>query len=114
MGVNATASAFLENAAKPSGDGSAFVETVRNLIDACQKERPNADTMSRRLGISRSTLARRLKQKGHSFRTLCEEQHKVRADKLYITGMHRDAIAETLGYADPTSLSRARRRWAES
>lgn len=110
--VNATASAYLENAAKGNSDGANFVETVRSLIDARQKERPNADTMSRQLGMSRSTFTRRLKANGHSFRTLCDEQLKGRADTLRQKGFHRDAIAETLGYADPTSLSRARRRWA--
>jgi AraC-like DNA-binding protein len=111
--VNATASAYLESATKGSKGGATFVESVRKLIDACQKERPNAETMSRQLGMSRSTFTRRLKANGHSFRILCDEQRKAHADKLYLKGLDRYSIAETLGYADPTSLSRARRRWLQ-
>jgi AraC-like DNA-binding protein len=64
------------------------------------------------LGLSRRTLVRRLAENQTTFRALLDADLKRRA-----TGMLADAklsraqMAKQLGFADPTSFSRACRRW---
>jgi len=70
------------------------------------------DEAARRLGVSRRTLVRRLAAEGVTFRGLLDvtlrERARVMLDQRNVS---RDAIAARLGYADPTSFSRACRRW---
>jgi len=112
--VHATARSDLETAELHSATSDLFVATVRRLIAAPQNERPSEDHVARQLAISRSTLTRRLKANGTNFRTLCDAHRQERAAALQRQGLRREAIADALGYADPTSLSRAMRRWTQS
>jgi AraC-like DNA-binding protein len=70
------------------------------------------DVAARELGISRRTLVRRLSDSGTSFRALLDTDLKGRAEQMLAAGkMSRREMAEALGFEDPTSFSRACRRW---
>lgn len=70
-----------------------------------------AEGLARALGMSRRTLARRLADEGASFRSVREEALKAAAQHLISIGASREDVAERLGFSDPTSFSRACRRW---
>jgi AraC-like DNA-binding protein len=67
---------------------------------------------AKQLGISTRTLVRRLANNGTSYRALQDDHLKQRARKLLEQRkLSRDEAAAALGFDDPTSLSRACRRW---
>jgi AraC-like DNA-binding protein len=79
-----------------------------------RKERLSVDQAARMLGMSRRTLARRLAEHGVSFRSTQERVRRQRADELLASRkLSRAQLATALGYSEPTSMSRARRRWAK-
>jgi AraC-like DNA-binding protein len=85
---------------------------VERLLQTMPDGRLGANDVARTLGVSRRTLARRLMDAGTQFRDLLDDEMKSRAQKLLAAKtFSRDAIAERLGYRDPTSFSRACRRW---
>ena len=85
---------------------------VERLLKRKRKGRLNEDEAARLLNISRRTLVRRLSESGTSFRDLLDAHLKARAQELLERKeLSRDEMAETLGFEDPTSFSRACRRW---
>jgi AraC-like DNA-binding protein len=85
---------------------------VEHLLMIAPVGRLDADSASAALGISRRTLVRRLAESGTRFRDLLDQEMKRRARALLDDGALSHAeIAARLGYADPTSFSRACRRW---
>ncbi len=84
---------------------------VERLLHTMPDGRLDADEVARALGVSTRTLSRRLKAAGAQFRDLLDTEMKRRAERLRAEGLSRDAMAERLGYRDPTSFSRACRRW---
>ncbi|HVU22044.1 MAG TPA: helix-turn-helix domain-containing protein, partial [Rhizomicrobium sp.] len=85
---------------------------VERLLQTMPDGRLGAQDVARALGVSRRTLARRLLEADTQFRDLLDGEMKSRAQKLLAAKtFSRDAIAERLGYRDPTSFSRACRRW---
>ena len=85
---------------------------VSQILHSVADGRIDAAETARRVGMSDRTLERRLAAEATSFRVLLEVSLKARLDAL-LAGPHmsREAIAEHLGYDDPSSLSRACRRW---
>ena len=74
--------------------------------------RLSEEDAARALGMSRRTLVRRLGESGASFRDLLDSYLKTRAAQFLSDGkLSRAAMAEALGFEDPTSFSRACRRW---
>jgi AraC-like DNA-binding protein len=74
--------------------------------------RLNAQDVASALGVSQRTLARRLGAAQTTFRALLDDELKRRAAALLLDrSLRRDEIAERLGYVEPTSFSRACRRW---
>ena len=74
--------------------------------------RLDAETAARALGVSRRTFERRLAEAGSGYRQLLERELKHRASRLLQLGTLSHAeIADRLGFADPSSFSRASRRW---
>jgi AraC-like DNA-binding protein len=84
---------------------------VERLLQTMPERRLGADDVARALGVSRRTLTRRLGDAGTQFRDLLDAELRARAERLLAEGRSRDEVAERLGYSDPTSLSRACRRW---
>lgn len=95
-----------------SGLGRRLAREVERMTAAALPRRLDADEAARRLGLSRRTLVRRLAAEGVAFREIVDGVLSERARTLLAEGeLGRDSIAEALGYADPTSFSRACRRW---
>ncbi|MGB5329605.1 MAG: helix-turn-helix transcriptional regulator [Gammaproteobacteria bacterium] len=73
---------------------------------------PTIDDIAERLGISVRTLQRRLKASGLSYSELVEQiRHEQACRLLDKPDANMAAIASALGYIDPSSFSRAFRRW---
>jgi AraC-like DNA-binding protein len=94
-------------------DDGALVEFAEALIALDLLERmPGLDDLSRRLGVPRRSLQRRLANAGSSFASLRDgvlmrkSQALLGASRLPLT-----EIALALGYADLAHFSRAFRRW---
>lgn len=85
---------------------------VERLLSSLPAGRLSADEVARSMGISRRTLVRRLSEAGVGYRGLVDNELRSRAERLLRDSVMSYArIAEELGYADPTSFSRACRRW---
>jgi AraC-like DNA-binding protein len=85
---------------------------VDRLLHTMPGTRLDAATAARALGVSRRTLTRRLGEAGVGFRALLDDELRLRARRLLDSGgLSHAEIADRLGYSDPTSLSRACRRW---
>lgn len=86
---------------------------IERLLSALPAGHLAADEASRYAGVSRRTLVRRLAEAGVSYRQLVDAELQSRAERLLQDRrLSRAQVAEKLGYTDPTSLSRARRRWS--
>jgi AraC-like DNA-binding protein len=84
---------------------------VERLLRTMPDGRLGAADVARALAVSRRTLARRLESAGAPFRELLDREMKSRAKRFLASKMSRTDMAERLGYRDPTSFSRACRRW---
>jgi AraC-like DNA-binding protein len=85
---------------------------VERLLQTMPDGRLGADDVARALGVSRRTLTRRLGDTNTQFRDLLDHEIRTRAENFLRSAKYsRDEIAERLGYRDPTSFSRACRRW---
>jgi AraC-like DNA-binding protein len=85
---------------------------VERLLKSLPTGRLTADEAARLIGVSRRTLVRRLSEAGASYRELADAELRVRAERLLRTGdLSHTQIAAALGYTDPSSFSRACRRW---
>lgn len=85
---------------------------VERLLKSLPAGRLNADEVARLTGVSRRTLVRRLSEAGAGYRDLLDAELRSRAERLLRDGdLSRAQIAEELGYTDPSSFSRACRRW---
>ena len=73
---------------------------------------PTIDATAHRLGIPVRTLQRRLKESGLSYSGLVEQtRHELACRLLDKPEAKAAAVARALGYNDPSSFSRAFRRW---
>jgi AraC-like DNA-binding protein len=85
---------------------------VERLLRTMPNGRLNALSVAQVLGVSRRTLARRLNDADANFRALLDAELKHRAEQMLKSRtLSRPDMAERLGYRDPTSFSRACRRW---
>lgn len=79
---------------------------VRNLVE--DNRSLDGDAVCSLLGMSRTTLHRRLKEEGCSFRELRTSSRLERAKKLLrTTGMSVSLISDTLGFSDSSAFSRS-------
>lgn len=88
-------------------------ERVRGaLVDLMPTGRTGAEDVARTLGISRSTLQRRLREKGTSYQEVLDTTRRDMAIRyLTKTTLRADEIANVLAYRDANSFSRSFRRW---
>lgn len=85
---------------------------LHRLLHTMPDGRLSVATAARALGVSRRTLERRLAATGSGYRQVLDDELKQRAGRLMKSGALSHAeIADRLGFKDPTSLSRASRRW---
>lgn len=111
--LQARAIAELEQAlARAHEADAAIVHTTARLIAARLPARMSEDEAATQLAMSRRSLVRRLHAAGASYRDILDETLRARAAAMLARkDMTRSDMAAALGYADPTSFSRACRRW---
>jgi AraC-like DNA-binding protein len=111
-GLLATTLADLEQAAERISSRDLLTLKVERLLKRRRDGRLSEEATARELGISRRTLVRRLAESGTSFRELLDTNLRERARQMLAAdNLSRDEMAEALGFEDPTSFSRACRRW---
>lgn len=82
------------------------------LVNLLTSGRANVDDVCFELGISRSTLQRRLRDEKTSFREVLDETRQELAIRyLNNSTLRVDEIGAMLGYRDANSFSRSFRRW---
>ena len=82
---------------------------IADLLPRCY---PKVEQTAGLLGVPVRTLQRRLKDHGQSYSELVEAIRSERACRLLEEPQMRVAdVAKALGYTDPSSFSRAFRRW---
>ena len=68
--------------------------------------------IAERMGLSRATLARRLKAEGTCFEEVVEAlRRRLAVDYLAERGLSVSETAYLVGFADPAAFSRAFKRW---
>ncbi len=111
-GLYASAVAELEQAAGRIKTEETLILKIERLLKRRRTGRLTEDDAAEELGLSRRTLVRRLSDSGTTFRALLDANLKARAGEMLAAGkLSRDAMADALGFEDPTSFSRACRRW---
>ena len=88
-------------------------ERVRGaLVDLMPAGRTGAEDVALALGISRSTLQRRLREEETSYQAVLDATRRDMAIRyLTKTTLRADEIASVLAYRDANSFSRSFRRW---
>jgi AraC-like DNA-binding protein len=113
--LHASAIEELEHTARRiTGDDMLALRLAR-LFKRRHAGRFGEEEAAKELGMSRRTLVRKLAAAGTSYRTLLDADLRRRAEvMLERKTMTRAEMAEALGFQDPTSFSRACRRWFKS
>lgn len=110
--LHASAIAELESTSGRIHASNRLLLKLQDLLSRKRRGRLNEEEAALELGLSRRTLVRRLSESGTSFRQLLDAELKARARGLLDEGkLSRTEMAEALGFDDPTSFSRACRRW---
>jgi AraC-like DNA-binding protein len=108
----------LENQARRLLEGlpasTKLAERVRDALDSAWEQSPTLASIARRLGMSPRTLQRRLSDEGTNFERLRDLERQARADALIRDGAQLKQAALDVGFADPSALARARRRWTRN
>jgi AraC-like DNA-binding protein len=108
----ASAIADLEHAARRIQSEDMLAVKIERLLKRRRTGRLSEDAAARELGLSRRTLVRRLAESGTSYRALLDANLRQRARQMLDEDKRsRAEMAEALGFEDPTSFSRACRRW---
>lgn len=82
------------------------------LVDLMPAGRTGAEDVAEMLGISRSTLQRRLREESTSYQAVLDATRRDMAIRyLTKTNLRADEIANVLAYRDANSFSRSFRRW---
>lgn len=95
----------------------AGAKTIRGQIEAAlipvlHTGKATMESVSRRLGCSRSTLHRRLKQEGESFEVILDDlRRRMAIDYLESRKVSVNEAAYLTGFSEPSAFSRAFRRW---
>lgn len=87
-------------------------EVISKCLSGPAEDWPGATEVADRLGMSRSSLHRLLKESGHSLTQLKDEQRRNRATALLSrTNLSISQISAEVGYAEEAAFYRAFHRW---
>ena len=94
-------------------DGANFTAArVEQWMSAAGDAGVAIEDVAHRLGLSRRTLARRLRAEGTTYQEIRDAHLQRRAKSLLAEGtLTKAEIAYRLGYQDPANFARAFRRW---
>lgn len=86
---------------------------IKTLIQASQLTNiASQQAMARHLGMSISTLKRRLQQEGTSYKTLCNQMRLFTAEKLLLeSNTNLTEISLSLGFASASAFNNAFKKW---
>ncbi len=91
---------------------SRTTDRVLKIMLACDLSRMRADGLAHQLGISGTTMRRRLKEDHTTYQFLLDRTRQYRCEKLIRdTWMPGKCVADRLGYLEVNSFYRAFRRW---
>lgn len=91
---------------------SRTTEKVLKILLGGDLSRVRADTVAQQLGISGTTMRRRLKQDHTTYQFLLDRTRQYRCEQLIReTWMPGKCVADRLGYLEVNSFYRAFRRW---
>lgn len=95
-----------------AGDENEWVRNIRTEILMFSDRPVPLEECAARLGVSPRTLRRRLEEQGMSYKGIVDDVRAGLARSyLKSSRLSVDSIAERLGFSDPTSFTRAFRRW---
>ena len=89
-----------------------FAERTRSIIRKWPDHQLTQDEVAKQLFVSTRTFSRRLKEEGHTFKQLVDEEQK-RLTLYYFTNTELtiESISGLVGYKDMSSFRRAFKRW---
>jgi AraC-like DNA-binding protein len=94
------------------GDEDEWVRNIRTQMLMFSDRPLSLDECAARLGVSPRTLRRRLEGRGMSYQGIVDDVRAGLARSyLESSRLSVETIAERLGFSEPTSFSRAFRRW---
>ena len=94
------------------GDSTARGQVEQVLLQSLHRGRIGIAVVARRLGLSRDTLYRRLRDEGTTFRAIVDQLRcKLALDYLAARKISVNETACLLGFSDPAAFSRAFKRW---
>jgi len=88
---------------------------IQLILEGCSAyPYPSQPDIAIQLGVSESTLRRKLNKQGISYRKLLETHRSEKAKSLLLAGSIRlSDIAEKLGYADEATFAKAFKKWLQ-
>jgi AraC-like DNA-binding protein len=102
-------------ASLPPPPPASWIESFRrHLGEAVDDSSASLTGLARGLAVSPRTLQRRLAQHGTTWRAELDMVRQGNAERGRQAGTTMTSLAKQLGYADTSSLRRARRRWETS
>ena len=99
--------------ARPDG-GDSLSSRIRRLLGRDCARWPDLDSVARQLHSSPQTLRRHLREEGTSFQDLKDQLRRDLA--IYLLGRDEvsiQAIAEQLGFSEPSAFHRAFKKWTD-
>jgi AraC-like DNA-binding protein len=93
-------------------DSSTSQEVVCRIVEELSEGLPSQSRIADALNMSSRTLQRKLKEEGCSFSDLVQDT-RLQLAKKYLAQPHRSVveIAYMLGFSEPSTFSRAFKRW---
>lgn len=90
-----------------------FDDAVASAVLRCMRQgKVTLEAVAARMGMGPRTLQRRLIAQGMTFRDVVQRQRMQTAEALLRSGkMSLNSVADSLGYADAASMSRAFKAW---
>jgi AraC-like DNA-binding protein len=97
-----------------TSQGSTVDAVRRALIEMIGTDPPSLGRVAASMHVSERTLQRRLRDEGESFAVILDDSRRELARTWLAEGrLSRTEIAYLLGFSQPSSFSRARRRWGQ-
>jgi AraC-like DNA-binding protein len=94
---------------------STRAQVEKLLLPVLRTGEASVEVVARKLGVSRQTLFRKLREEGVTFeRVLDELRQKLAVTYLRTEKMSVNETAYLLGFSDPAAFSRAFKRWTGS
>jgi len=106
---------FLELSKAIQNSESEFKNKINFILNHCENNFPDEDTLASQLNMHPRTLRRKLKAEGESFRKLIiDHKMKKAINLLTMTKLNYKQIAYQLGFKSSASFSKSFKKWTGS